>query len=105
MQKREFHWKCPHCGQENIDYYYITSWPKCKRCGRNTDWAEIMKKRYPMWQIEYENNVTFDGGFWEWWEVSDGSKTFKCNNHEDAEWLCGILNRLPISFLEEGGEK
>jgi len=44
------------------------------------------------WIIKYNNDVEpNDEGFCEW-EVTDGKKTFKCNEKEDAEWLCIILN-------------
>lgn len=46
------------------------------------------------WRIEYENDVgPDDGGFWEWWTVTDGEKSFKCDKEEDAKWLCDLLNK------------
>jgi hypothetical protein len=45
--------------------------------------------------IEYQNDTGYtDDGFWEWWEVSDGNRTFKCDAEADAEWLCELLNEL-----------
>lgn len=44
------------------------------------------------WTIEYNNDVgPDDGGFWEWWEVSNGTRTFKCDREEDAKWLVELL--------------
>ena len=45
------------------------------------------------WKIEYGNDVgsTYDG-FWEWWEVSDGNRSFECSSEEDAQFLCDLLN-------------
>jgi hypothetical protein len=46
------------------------------------------------WTIEYDNDTgPNDGGFWEWWTVSDGAHSFKCDSEEDAKWLCDLLNR------------
>ena len=45
------------------------------------------------WRIEYNNDVgPSDEGFWQWWEVTDGHKTFKSSSEEDAQWLCALLN-------------
>ena len=41
------------------------------------------------WKVEYEEDrSTWD----EWWTVTDGSKSFKCDSEPDAKWLCEILN-------------
>ena len=46
-----------------------------------------------MWTIEYDNDTgPMDEGFWEWWTVTDGTKSFKCNSESEAKWLCDILN-------------
>jgi len=48
------------------------------------------------WSVQYDNDVgPDDDGFWEWWNVSDGHKSFRSKNREDAKWLCNILNALP----------
>ena len=45
------------------------------------------------WTIEYENDVgPNDEGFWCWWNVTDGTRTFEANTEEDAKWLCDLLN-------------
>jgi len=45
------------------------------------------------WIIEYDNDVgTNDDGFWEWWNVTNGEKTFKADTEEDAKMLCDLLN-------------
>ena len=44
------------------------------------------------WKMEYHNDVgPNDEGFWEWYEVTDGKRTFKCNLEEDALWLLAVL--------------
>lgn len=45
------------------------------------------------WRIEYSNDVgPDDEGFWEWWDVTDGERYFKCDKEDDAEWLQKQLN-------------
>lgn len=47
------------------------------------------------WKIEYDNDTgSGDEGFWEWWTVSDGTRSFKCNSEDDAEWLAETLNAM-----------
>jgi len=47
------------------------------------------------WTVEYDNDTGIgDEGFYQWWEITDGDKTFTCNDGKDAEWLCYILNNL-----------
>jgi hypothetical protein len=41
------------------------------------------------WEIEYDN--WGEDGFSEWWYVTDGEKSFKCDDEEDAKWLQYIL--------------
>lgn len=32
------------------------------------------------WRIEYDNDTgPSDEGFWEWWTVTDGTRSFKCD--------------------------
>ena len=46
------------------------------------------------WQIEYDNDVgPMDEGFWEWWNVTDGSRSFRADDEQDATWLCEFLNQ------------
>ena len=45
------------------------------------------------WTIEYENDVGLDDdGFWEWWTISDGERSFDTKIEADAKWLCDLLN-------------
>ena len=45
------------------------------------------------WKIEYDNDTgPGDEGFWEWWTVTDGARSFKCNSEDDAKWLSETLN-------------
>lgn len=44
------------------------------------------------WRIEYDNDTgPDDGGYREWWTVTNDEKSFKCDSIEDAEWLLSIL--------------
>ncbi len=46
------------------------------------------------WKIEYDNDVgPDDDGFWQWWTVTDGQRSFKCDTEEDAKWLLEKLKR------------
>jgi hypothetical protein len=46
-----------------------------------------------MWKIEYDNDTGHsDEWFWEWWDVTDGTKSFRCSSQEEADWLCNHLN-------------
>ena len=50
------------------------------------------------WTTEYQNDVGYDdGGFWEWWEVTNWERRFKADPLVEAEWLCGVLNNLEDS--------
>lgn len=45
------------------------------------------------WRIEYDNDTgQSDESFWEWWSVTDGGKSYKCDDEAEAKWLCGLLN-------------
>ena len=59
-----------------------------KQMGEPTDSNPV--KAVVIWNIEYNNSVCT--GFDEWWEVSDGKKTFKCDEECDAKWLMELLN-------------
>lgn len=46
------------------------------------------------WTISIGNDVGPEDDYYiEWWEVANGSKTFKTDEKEDAEWLAMILNK------------
>lgn len=46
------------------------------------------------WRIEHDNDAGNDGGFWEWWDVTDGDRSFRVSSSEaDAEWLKAALER------------
>jgi len=48
----------------------------------------------PRWHIEYDNDTgPNDDSFVQWWKVTDGTRLFDAHSDEDAEWLCGVLNR------------
>lgn len=45
------------------------------------------------WQIAYDNDTGHDdGGFYEWWDVTDGNRSFRCDSEEAAYYLCDLLN-------------
>lgn len=45
------------------------------------------------WEIEYDNDTgASDEYFAEWWTVTDGTRHFKCNSEDDANWLKDTLN-------------
>lgn len=47
------------------------------------------------WTIEYGNETgPNDEGFWEWWNVIDGDRVFKCYTENQAQWLADKLNNL-----------
>lgn len=47
------------------------------------------------WRIDYDNDTgPGDGGFWEWWTVTDGNRSFRVDSSEaDALWLKAALER------------
>jgi hypothetical protein len=53
-----------------------------------------------MFTIEYDNDTgPTDEGFWEWWTISDGKRSFRCDSSEqDAQWLCNILNKKDAAW-------
>jgi hypothetical protein len=58
-----------------------------------------------MWELEYNNDTgPLDEYFYEWWAVTNGDKSFKCDSEESAEWLCNILNNLPAAIVGKEGE-
>jgi len=52
-----------------------------------------MKVNMP-WKMTQQNDTGLsDEGFWEWFEVSDGVRVFKCDDEAHAKWLCDLLNQ------------
>lgn len=46
------------------------------------------------WSVKYDNDVgPGDEGFWEWWDVTDGTVTFRADSEDAATWLCDLLNK------------
>ena len=46
-----------------------------------------------MWKVEYNNDVgPDDERFEEWWEITDGTTTYKATSAEEAQMLCDQLN-------------
>lgn len=55
------------------------------------------------WRIDYENDTgNDDGAFWEWWTLTDGVRSFKCDSEADAQWLQAALTQP--AQPAEGGE-
>jgi predicted secreted hydrolase len=47
------------------------------------------------WEVTHASDTGPDDDYYhEWWEVSNGTRTFKCEVKADAEWLCAALNTL-----------
>lgn len=47
-----------------------------------------------VWKVVYNNDTgPEDDSFWEWYEVSDGNRTFKADLLEDALWLSDTLSK------------
>lgn len=42
------------------------------------------------WRIEYEQSIGM--AFKEEWVVTNGERSYKAPDEEDAEWLCTTLN-------------
>lgn len=50
-----------------------------------------------MWKVEYNKDTnTHDKYYWEWWIVTNGERSFECDNEDDAEWLCKRLNEFVV---------
>lgn len=46
-----------------------------------------------MWQVEWHNDTGPDDDYYEeWWTVTDGKRTFRCDDNADAAWLQELLN-------------
>jgi hypothetical protein len=56
--------------------------------------AEELANKTGKWIIEYGNNTGFeDEGFWEWWTVTNGARSFKCDSEDDALFLRAALEQ------------
>lgn len=54
------------------------------------------------WAIEYDNDVGRDDeSFSESWTVTDGERSFRCNNEGDARWLKEQLEYVNQMDLKE----
>lgn len=47
---------------------------------------------YPNWKVAHIDLGPNVDGFWQWWEVTNGERSYKSTSEEDAEWLCAVLN-------------
>ena len=69
------------------------------------------------WKKEYDNDVGPDDDYFiDWWAVTDGKRTFKCDTSEDADFLISVLKQPetePVAcrdcngmgFMDGSGEK
>ena len=68
----------------------------CKYCGgRDGEHCVdcVRPRSNEKWKIEHGNDTgSNDEGIWEWWTVTNGDKSFKCDTAADAKWLCETLN-------------
>lgn len=47
------------------------------------------------WKIEYENDTGLnDDNYSQWYNITNGIKTYISYNEKNAEWLCKTLNDL-----------
>ena len=45
-----------------------------------------------VWHIEYDNSTgPNDSNFEQWWNVTNGTKRFRCDTQEDANWLIQVI--------------
>lgn len=48
-----------------------------------------------MWKIEYENDTGPNDGYYvEWWNVTNGKVTFRCEGESEAQWLADLLQGI-----------
>ena len=46
------------------------------------------------WKVEYGTDTGSDDEcFFEYWDVSNGVRSFRANEEADARWLCSFLNQ------------
>jgi len=54
------------------------------------------------WRIENDNDTgSNDEYFVEWWNVTDGEKSFRCNTEADANFLLSVLTPPASDELKE----
>ncbi len=53
---------------------------------RAVELVEKEKPAEPEWSIEYEE---LDASYRDFWNVTDGQNSFRCDSKEQAEWLLG----------------
>ena len=55
------------------------------------------------WTKEYDNDTgPYDDYFKEWWNVTDGNRTYRCNNSDDADFLIAALaqpEQKPVAWM------
>lgn len=56
------------------------------------------------WNIEYRNGLNGEGNLREWYEVSNGTRTFSSDSSSDAHWLATLLNSIEFSMRMSGSE-
>lgn len=47
----------------------------------------------PKWTVQIGNEVDKDERYHEFYCVSGPTREFRCENEDDAKWLCNILNK------------
>lgn len=58
------------------------------------------------WTKEYDNDTgPYDDYFKEWWNVTDGNRTYRCNNSDDADFLIAALAQPePVACMVENDD-
>jgi hypothetical protein len=56
------------------------------------------------WNIDYRSGLNGEGNHREWYEVSNGKRTFNCDASSDAHWLATLLNSIEFSMRTSGSE-
>ena len=67
------------CDGAYQEWFWILDGVECK----------VIRGSSGKWKVEAGPKTE---GYYEWWEVTDGTRTFKCDKQEDANWLVAILN-------------
>lgn len=58
------------------------------------------------WKIEYENDTgNNDESYYEWWNVTNGDKYFRCKTEEDANFLLAQLSLQQESDAKDAFDK
>ncbi|TXH49894.1 MAG: hypothetical protein E6Q97_21585 [Desulfurellales bacterium] len=54
------------------------------------------------WRVEYDNCSDDDGGFDEWWTVTNGEMSFRSYDKSAAEWLLKCIHGRATAKVDRG---